>query len=33
MDTNLLIMGAVVFTLLVVGLGFTIYEFREMKEK
>jgi hypothetical protein len=33
MDIDLLIMGAVVFTLLVVGLGFTILEFREIKEK
>jgi len=33
MDIDLLIMGAVVFTLLLIGLVFTIVEFREMKDK
>ena len=32
MDIDLLIMGAVVFTLLVAGLVFTILEFREMEK-
>jgi hypothetical protein len=33
MDINLLIMGAVVFTLMVIGLVFTILEFSKMKDK
>lgn len=31
MANDLLIMGAVVFALLLVGLGFTVVEFRKMK--
>jgi len=31
MQFDLLIMGAVVFTLLLVGLAFTVMEFRNMK--
>ena len=31
MAIDLLIMGAVVFALLLVGLGFTVLEFRKMK--
>ena len=31
MDTDLLVMGAVVFALLLVGLAFTLMEFRKMK--
>ena len=31
MDTDLLVMGAVVFALLLVGLAFTVMEFRKMK--
>jgi hypothetical protein len=33
MDINLLIMGAVVSTLMVIGLVFTILEFSKMKDK
>ncbi len=31
MDTDLLVMGAVVFALVLVGLAFTVMEFRKMK--
>jgi hypothetical protein len=31
MDTDLLMMGAVVFTLLLIGLAYTVIEFRKMK--
>ncbi len=31
MDTDLLVMGAVVFALLLVGVAFTVMEFRKMK--
>ncbi len=31
MDTDLLVMGAVVFALLLVGLAFTVMEFSKMK--
>ncbi len=31
MDTDLLVMGAVVFALLLVGVAFTVMEFNKMK--
>ena len=33
METDPLIMGAVVFALLLVGLGYTVMEFRKMNDR